>query len=364
MTRHEEILLALVRSAMWGGIPERIWFQGAQSGTWEEVFALAKRGGVAALTFDATMRLPENLRPSRDLRIRWGLHAQASAERYARQRETAAHLASIFAEKDVKTMLLKGLSLARYYPEPALRECGDIDVWLYGDCEKGNDIARSLGLVLTEENPKHSTFLLNGVLVENHRTFLDEALYRMDKRLDKQLANILDTQPSVSLPDTNGLLNTPPPDFNALFLLRHASMHFPDGIALRHVVDWALFLHTEHKNIDADALRSTLRNEDLVEFAGILTAMARIYLNLNDTHSLLTHGPYEQQARRVMDSILAPKPVCKNPSRLSVFVFKTRRFLGSQWRYRIVYGPFSFPHRVWLSVKAHIARPETIFTEK
>ena len=360
LNRPTEMLLDLVRAALWKSAADQRTFKGVSREDWTQVLRLASRGGVTALAFEGAVGLPEELRPSRDLLLGWGVNAHRLADRYRRQEETAGELARRLGERSVRMMVLKGLGTARYYPQPSLRECGDIDIWLFGRWEDGNRFARENGLEVENHNAKHSVFAFRGTPVENHRTFLDETLYAMDRRLDRELGSILQQNPCQEAQIGEGEVFFPPADFDALFLARHTAMHFTAGLSLRHLTDWACFLDTQSGRLDAPAFRRRLQREGLERFTGALTAAACLYLGLREEKAPMSPAPHREDAVRLFDTLLGEKKEIKSRNPLSVVAFKTRRFLADQRRYRMVYGRFSFPHRVELSVKSHLKHPETI----
>lgn len=275
------MLLSLLNNVLWGTLLTEETFEKATSEDWTRTKILARHGGVSALVFQAVMQLPESLRPPRELRLKWGLEAENTIDRFRHQRKTALKLSAFFLKTGIRTMILKGLGIARYYPRPELRECGDIDIWLFGQSEEGDCLIAGSSRDVDTSNPKHSVFSFDGVLIENHRTFLDEALYGMDRRLDKILAHILEEQACDRSGEGAAEIYFPPADFNALFLIRHAAMHFTGGISLRHTTDWTMFLDREADRIDRERVNRILRREKLEKFAGILTAIACNYLGLS-----------------------------------------------------------------------------------
>lgn len=357
-----EMLLALVRNALWAEPLAVDIFSHATAPQWAQVVRLASRGGVTALAFEGIQQLPEALRPPRNLLLGWGVNAQRLAERYRRQEAAVGKLAAQLNERGVRTLVLKGLGTSLYYPRPHLRECGDIDVWLFGQWEEGNRFACENGWELDEHNEKHTTFVFENILVENHRTLLDEALYTMDRRLDRRLVTLLQQTPCRETVLEGCSVYFPPADFDALFLIRHAAMHFASGISLRHLADWACFLRAQGGRIDRDAFLRCLKEERLERFAGALTACACLWLGLPQTYAPMPIAPHRKDARRMFPVLLSEKKTCQSRQPLAVLGFKTRRFVSEQWRYRMVYGRFSFPYRVLLSVKSHWKRPDTIFS--
>lgn len=123
--------------------------------------------------------------------------------------------------------------LSRDYPIPEHRECGDIDIYLYGQSDKGDRILHEIGAHLYFDVPKHSEYVWDGVLIENHRTILNVRRNRTERELNALLVRLLEKD------GTHGLapgIQTPPATFNAIFLIRHAAVHFQkEGIVLRHL---------------------------------------------------------------------------------------------------------------------------------
>lgn len=357
-------LITLLQSALWGIPLPAEAFEKTTAGDWEEIKALGRRGGISSLIFQAAMQLSENLRPARELKLKWGLETENTVNRFRHQEKTAKELSVFFGKADIRMMILKGLGIARYYTRPELRECGDIDIWLFGQHGKGDRLITNSGRDVDTSNPKHSVFSFDGVLIENHRTFLDEALYSTDRRLDTILSHILEEQVCIHSEEKTAEIHFPPADFNALFLTRHAAMHFTGGISLRHVADWAVFLDREADRIDREMVNRVLQKEKLDRFAGILTAIACNYLGLNLKKAIVPCETYKKEAEKVFADMLQEYPGCKSRNPLSILVFKARYFCSSQWRYRIVYGRGSLPRRIWISMKAHILQPGTILKTK
>lgn len=364
LTLPRRILISLLQNALWGTPLPGETFEKVTPEDWEETKILARRGGVSALAFHAAMQLPEGLRPSLQLKLKWALEAENTIERFRYQEKTALGLSAFFHKAGIRMMILKGLGIARYYPRPELRECGDIDIWLFGLGQEGDRLIAESGRDVDTSNPKHSVFSFDGVLIENHHTFLDETLYKSDRRLDKVLACILEKQACSRSEEGDDGIYFPPADFNALFLIRHAAMHFTGGISLRHVTDWAVFLDREADNIDRERVNRILRREKLDKFAGILTAIACYYLGLSPEKAIIPCESCREEAGKVLADMMREQPTRKNRNPLSILAFKVRHFTDTQWRYRIVYGRFSFPARVWMSVKAHILHPGTILKTK
>ena len=66
-------------------------------------------------------------------------------------------------------MVFKGQANAALYPKPEHRAVGDIDCWLFGDAEKGDEIAKAHGAEVSFDWYRHSKIDYKGETIENHR---------------------------------------------------------------------------------------------------------------------------------------------------------------------------------------------------
>lgn len=268
---------------------------------WNGVYSMAARQGVLAVVFEAVGRLPEELRPPGAIRIQWAYNAERLAARYRRQLAAAAELTEALAVEGIRTVVLKGFALSGCYPVAEHRECGDFDCYLCGAYARGNDIARRMGARVDDSNYKHSHILYKGLSVENHRYCLGVRGDRRLQRLERDLRRIASDHPAPEyVADTKILI--PPADFTALFLLRHTLQHFLlEGITLRHLCDWGLFLKREGQRVDRAAFDAAARANDLHLFAATLTAICtrRLGIELPD----VVIEPDERFADRVLDDI-------------------------------------------------------------
>lgn len=265
---------------------------------WNRLFTLAAQHGVTALLFDTILRLPEQQQPSRALKIRWALSSEAIEKRHAQQTRAAHELTTLFASHGVRTILLKGLGLSIYYPRPEHRECGDIDLWL-DDCDKGNRLIEELGIKINYDSEKHAVFHYKGVMVENHSHLLMPSHRRTERAIDDFLVG--EAENSRLAPAG---YYTPSPMFNALYLLRHMARHFgTEGINLRHLLDWGLFLRSEQSEIDFEKILTLYAATGYDTVYNIFTALAGELLD-EDFTPLLSAVPDPQLKQRVLNDIL------------------------------------------------------------
>jgi len=303
---------------------------------WLRVFRQASDQGVLALVWDGVRQLPAALQPPRELRLRWAYNVERIEQRYARQRSRAEELARLFAAEGIRTVVLKGLAVSRLYPVPEHRPCGDLDCFLMGGYERGNRAAEAAGATVARDFYKHSHIDFRGLTVENHRFCTSVRGSRRVKAFERHLQGLLAAAPMQPLPGTELLV--PPADFTALFLTRHALMHFlSEGISLRHLCDWAVFIDREGAQVDWAAFREVAAEHDLLRFAEVLSDLSVRCLGVAE-NPLPADGA--ALADRVLENILSERRPLFNTS-ASTWTKRLRlvgNFCRSRWKFREVYG--------------------------
>ena len=297
-------------------------------GSWERIYRMAADHGLSAVVWDGICRLPAAQQPPRETRIRGALSAEKLEERYRHQQQTASKLAARFSEEGLRMLLLKGLGLSRDYPLPEHRECGDIDIYLYGQSDKGDRVLHEIGAHLYFDVPKHSEYVWDGVLIENHRTILNVRRNRTERELNAVLVRLLEKE------GTHGLapgIQAPRATFNAIFLIRHAAVHFQkEGIVLRHLCDWACFLTRHWDEIDHALFRTAMEDYRMDRFADLMTAAAVEYLGAE------VPGPECEAGMlgRFMEEVLTLSPMPDKP--LPRLLRKLSGPYRNRWRLREV----------------------------
>ncbi len=236
---------------------------------------MAVEQGVVGVALEGWTKLPQDEWPPKKLKIQWGLTVKSREEVYQQQLETARQLSDAFHDAGIRTMVLKGIGLSTYYPNPTHRECNDIDLYLYGKHEQGNAIAASLGAKVSAFNKKHDHILLNGFNIDNHIDFM-QVNTRKKRALNDALLALADTAEVQYIGNTHLIL--PPRDFNYVFLLRHAYGHFLiEGIALRHLLDIYVFLEHEGSALDWHTINKVLDAGGLRKFSDTVLRLLDVY---------------------------------------------------------------------------------------
>ena len=104
--------------------------RGVSHSDWHEVYSLSKAQGVSGLLFDKIKSLPKEVAPPKELVMQWMSHAMSIERQTKALFEKSAEFAELMAKEGMQTMVLKGLALSGYYPNPWYREYGDLDCYL------------------------------------------------------------------------------------------------------------------------------------------------------------------------------------------------------------------------------------------
>ena len=362
----EQMLFALLRASLNQKETEQAYFLQVSEEDWKQCYDLAAQQGVVGLAWDGVMTLPADLQPPRMLKLTWWMAAQVCEAKYERYCRTIQDLSAFYAEHGIVTVQMKGVGLSPYYPVPAHREGGDIDIFTFSaDASKmtdaeANRLADELmmkqGIEVELHSYKHSNFYYKKIPIENHKFFLNVEEYPVAVQVNELLKQCL--QPQVTkLLDGECSILTPSPAFNTLFLAFHASQHYGTGIALHHLCDWAVLIKRYGLQLPKE-----LTDKHFLEAIVAFTQLCNRYLG-TEVEAGEDNGLAEDVLEEILHPLFPHKEGVPVKGKINILLYKTRRFLHrSRISNRILYMPLW--KRVWLSVVGHVRRPETIFQTK
>lgn len=260
-------------------------------GQWKGIMALAERQGVAAITFDGVQRLFEiyqkKIKAAADPPaewMRWVLECTGLMTQYEQmnlqQKKVISEIADIFDKEGVRMMIFKGQANASFYQRQSHRAAGDIDCWLFGDADKGDSILKKNGANVTFNWYRHSKIAFRHETIENHRVMGHTRGNRKLKEMERELEAML--EPSELKPiDGCGKALMPSGQFNACFLTYHALHHFiSEGLRMKQILDWAMFLQTQQKEVDWTAFNDFCNRYKLERFAAVMNYIVVEYLGV------------------------------------------------------------------------------------
>lgn len=263
----ESVFFSILSSSLWGTSVEVP--QGFNE--WGKVFALAKSQAVLGLVANYVLSDVEIAqRIPGDAQKRLKAFMMANVMTHSGLNNTLIRVVSLLNEAGIRSVVLKGQGLARYYPVPELRQCGDIDLYVDEEnYEKSYDaIAQIASKIASREviwDRMHYDAKIGHVMVEVHHK-ADEIYSRRGAKLYKE---IMAAGLSKDLcPQRFGEIDvmTPNDTYNAFYIFGHLWRHFSSsGVGLRQFCDWACFLHTHVGNLDLPYLKRMLEDLDFMK---------------------------------------------------------------------------------------------------
>lgn len=208
----------------------------------------------------------------------------------------------------IDPVLLKGRGVGSYYPNPMIRENGDVDLYVGpGNYKAAFEVLVKLADkpedTLFEGGSKHSHLEIDGVIVEIHK-YCEILPRRYDARFQSIARKGL-TEGLVIMPFGEACVSTPETTFNAFFIFNHLWRHFvTEGVGFRQVCDWTVFLHANAGKIDHEKLRSILESLDLLRAWRVFGRIAVDILGLPEDEMPFSRPVSERSIDRVVDMIM------------------------------------------------------------
>ncbi len=338
--------------------------------SWNDLFQMGVKQGVAAIQLDGLQKMMEagvmakEQLPPREVTMAWASHTMQVERRWRKHKEVIDGLVEFYASHGIRMMVIKGYSLSLLYPRPEHRPCGDVDIWLFGEQDRADRLLNEeRGVEIDRDHHHHTVFHVDGVMIENHYDFFNIHAHLSSREIERELHGLLE-EVECNVAPTEGTgkvkLVAPPADFNALFLLRHAAAHFAaEEIAIRHVVDWAMFVMHNHKEIDWERLETIAKKQNMHRFLHCLNGICIDYLGVPE--GVFTKFERDKALEgRVMKDILYPAFPDKSAIGKNVFrdyAFRLRRWWANRWKHRMVYREgllFTF----LVQIRCHLMTPE------
>lgn len=202
------------------------------------------------------------------------------------------HTVSLLESNHIKCILLKGLSLAAYYPVPEYRKLGDLDLLLAdpADLPKAQKILEADGYINENElSDHHLTY--NYTFSETGRRFTLELHYRVVGIYQYERANQIINEVfspahlSTDIQTINGHdYRVLPPTEYVFYMIHHMLKHYLySGFGIRLLCDFVLYISRHHKDIHFEIIHKWCRESRISHLYEIIMETCRIYLGLPET---------------------------------------------------------------------------------
>lgn len=264
-------VLSLLRSALWG--EERFPYSSPQEINWADVYKELRQQAVQFFPINLLAR--EN--PAQSLHY---IAADAkNMMRWNKIMQEQQNLCHLLCDAGIPCAVVKGAAAARHYPKPSSRLFGDIDLLVSPAnfdraCQLVSDGADYLG-----ENPRHKEYKRNGIIVEIHQSFSTLSDSRARDLFDKRIFDAINAAESVTTESYTFFCL--PKIEHGLTLLEHIDIHLENGLGLRQIIDWMMFVNQElTDDVWQAEFAPFLRQLNREKLAVTVTRMCQMYLGL------------------------------------------------------------------------------------
>ena len=304
-----------------------------ETSEWWSLFRLLQRNHVLALCYDAAVisGVP------REVLLPWLAERQKAMEWHRYQKQVQQEIVSLMEQHGIKTLVLKGTHLSQYYPQPELREFGDLDLYFYDQHDEADRVAKEkLGAEVRNDSHHHSKYNYRGVTVESHYDFVNTHFPRSNRRYEALLKK-----------------HAPSPTFEVLFLLRHMACHFAASrITLRDVADWTLTCRALADKVDWQLVKKAIEDFGMTDFVAALNTIVE--------NRLGTQSPSHSSIQSLMEHDIVYGSVddgdADGPSRLG---WKLHRWHALAWKRKMVYNDSALSLYL-TALTAHSMKPHSI----
>lgn len=313
-----DITFALLKSAIDGSTSE---LGSMDVQRWWSLFRRMQQNHVAALTYSATAQCEV----SRDVLMPWLSEREKAIDWHHYQSSVQQDIIDTMQRNGIRTMVLKGTHLAQYYPEPQLREFGDLDLYFFDNHSEADRVAqRELRVTVNTEPHHHTRYNFRGVTVESHYDFFNSYYPGSNKPYNKMLLSV-----------------APSATFDVLHFLRHAAIHFAaKGLNLRDLCDWVMIVATG-KDIDWNTVEREISRFGMAPFVATLDEVTRTHLGIaSPLHFCAPAGAVD----RLVNDLFYGKPHST----------AVEQYFHSRWKRRLAFGD-SLPSQLFHKTLSHFS---------
>ena len=277
---------------------------------WVCILHLSMEQGVVGLIADGISKLPTALRPPKRVFVNMVMSVKGIEDDSDRALNMAMAVQSYLSQNQVETLIIKGVGMARNYPNPRHRVVGDIDLLTDSNLdsfEKGRQLLRQIASKEefdVDEERRHVAFDIKNQLVELHGLIGSFVNKESEEFVREWATHHLSTSPVVwhlSKAD----IKLPPYQFDAIYIFLHFFHHFAGAACgLRQLCDWVLFLDKHGDKVDVGVLRNDLEKMKLMRAWQIFASVAVNYLGMPKEKMLLYDRSGDKDCRKAVLAVI------------------------------------------------------------
>ena len=216
-----------------------------------------------------------------DIQRSWNDMQRLNVLKYVQKLALQSEACELIKSYGIDVVVIKGAASACYYPIPEHRTMGDIDLLIRpGDYKQAIDILKTNGYLLQgkEGARYHTVFTKYNILIELHQS---PASIHKDRHGEIVKEYILNGLNFIEV-NKRGQDEFPmlPWKQNGMELIWHIRQHLYNGVGLRHILDWMMFVNENLDDKHYAEYKPDLQRCGLDQLAIHVTRMCQKYLGL------------------------------------------------------------------------------------
>ena len=252
--RSIDLFLTLVRQGLKTGKADA--FPDLDEESWNEILDLGLKQGVIGLVFAGASALPSEVVIPDSISYRLMIEADRIIRRSEKVSKVERSLTAALESEGIHPVIMKGPSVAIFYPEPKLRESGDLDIFI-----PPVDFDKAVGIITTGKFHKdpdgNILYHWDDVLIDQHPRYFD-----------------LHNQQSAKLDN-----NKPSHEDQLLMLSLHIRKHcMAAGVGMRQICDMAMAYRALEGSYDPVELFNLYERTGSTKWNLLLASFIRTYL--------------------------------------------------------------------------------------
>lgn len=204
---------------------------------------------------------------------------------FAKMISVQKEVIGILNRNHIDVVIIKGIAAGVYYPVPYLRMYGDIDILVRpGQYDQAIECLSQNNVLISGEVQKGAThFHKNGITIDLHERPLGLNRVKEGDFIYHYLLSGFDDIQQVNLNQPKCAFPMLPWKQNGLELIWHIRVHLYNGIGLRQIIDWMMFVNScLSKEKEYQEFSNVLDNAGLLILAKTVTRMCQLYLGLDN----------------------------------------------------------------------------------
>lgn len=322
-----EIYLKLLKAAIWGGeltsegVKEKIVRDESRKELTNErvneIIRLAAFQGTASLVYDQLLKLKDAEIPAA-VKMQMKQHCVMSMMQQDSTIPILKQAWDVLTDAGIYPVLLKGIGLAQYFPQPHLRQWGDLDIFVgQENYHKACEVLREVFSEAwhpdeEDEDFKHYNFVLENTMIETHRvsmTFAHPRDRKYYERLEEQY--LTKDGPKMEVGDLT--VTMPEDTFNVFFVFLHTWHHFETtGMNMKQICDIAVILHAKRDELDRGRLKEMLMKLHLMEVWQLMMYILVQYLGMDKDECPFYAEGCKDRAEMLFERVLTEGQARKN----------------------------------------------------